>query len=125
MEGENTAVTAMGATKRSSRYSSDGIRQTEAASSTRGGEALVMRAAALCRMAIPSAAIPSWSATSTWSRISMALAAALLPVRNPPRAIQVACQIAEGLHTPLSRLLGEQEEEVLVIRKGERLIYRD
>lgn len=44
--------------------------------------------------------------------------------KNP--TIQVACQIAEGLNTTLSRLLGEQEEkEALVIRKGERLIYRD
>lgn len=44
--------------------------------------------------------------------------------KNP--TIQVACQIAEGLNTTLSRLLGEQEEkEAWVIRKEERMIYRD
>lgn len=56
----------MGAMVMSSRFSSEGMRQTEAASSTRDGEAIVMWAAAVfCRMAIPSVAIPSWLATST------------------------------------------------------------
>ncbi|NGQ96270.1 helix-turn-helix domain-containing protein [Brevibacillus sp. SYP-B805] len=44
--------------------------------------------------------------------------------KNP--TVQVACQIAEGLEMTLSQLLGEQEErEVIVIRKQERLVFRD
>lgn len=44
--------------------------------------------------------------------------------KNP--TIQIACQIAEGLHTTLSQLLQEQERcEMIVIKKGQRLVYRD
>ncbi|MCL6445252.1 MAG: XRE family transcriptional regulator [Alicyclobacillus sp.] len=44
--------------------------------------------------------------------------------KNP--TIQVACQIAEALDTTLSELLGEHERrETIVIRKGQRLVYRD
>ncbi|WP_134686711.1 helix-turn-helix domain-containing protein [Brevibacillus migulae] len=44
--------------------------------------------------------------------------------KNP--TLQVACQIAEALDLTLSRLLGEQERrEVIVIRRGERMVYRD
>lgn len=68
----------MRATARSDRFSSEGIWQTEAAGSTRDGEAIAMWAAAVfCRLAIFSVALPSWSATSTeegsawhWLRIA-------------------------------------------------------
>ncbi|GIM47237.1 transcriptional regulator [Collibacillus ludicampi] len=44
--------------------------------------------------------------------------------KNP--TIQVACQIAEGLDMTLSQLLGEEEkQEVIVIRKEQRLVFRD
>ncbi|BCJ87213.1 helix-turn-helix domain-containing protein [Effusibacillus dendaii] len=44
--------------------------------------------------------------------------------KNP--TLQVACQIAEGLDTTLSRLLGEPEtDQVVVIRKEQRQVYRD
>lgn len=44
--------------------------------------------------------------------------------KNP--TIQVACQIAEALHVSLSHLLGEHPgHEAIVIRKEQRLIYKD
>ncbi|KAB2492826.1 helix-turn-helix domain-containing protein [Priestia endophytica] len=44
--------------------------------------------------------------------------------KNP--TLQVACQIAESLHTTLSFLIEEQlQKETITIRKKERLIYRD
>ncbi|MBO2535808.1 MULTISPECIES: helix-turn-helix domain-containing protein [Rummeliibacillus] len=44
--------------------------------------------------------------------------------KNP--TIQVASQIAEGLEVTISKLLGEQQEnEVIVIRSNQQLIYRD
>lgn len=44
--------------------------------------------------------------------------------KNP--TIQVACQIAEALNTTLSALLQQQEKmDTMIIRKKERLIYRD
>lgn len=44
--------------------------------------------------------------------------------KNP--TLQVACQIAESLHTTLSFLIEEQQQkETITIRKNERLIYRD
>lgn len=44
--------------------------------------------------------------------------------KNP--TLQLACQIAEGLEMTLSGLLGEQErQEVIVIRKEQRLVFRD
>lgn len=40
--------------------------------------------------------------------------------------LQVACQIAEALNVSLSSLLGEHpEQEAIVIRKQQRLIYKD
>ncbi|MBM7645602.1 transcriptional regulator with XRE-family HTH domain [Scopulibacillus daqui] len=40
--------------------------------------------------------------------------------------IKVASQIAEGLGTTISQLLDEQkEQEVIIIRKDNRLVYRD
>ncbi|WP_228728185.1 helix-turn-helix domain-containing protein [Brevibacillus composti] len=44
--------------------------------------------------------------------------------KNP--TLHVACQIAEALELTLSQLLGEQEKrEVMLIRRSERLVYRD
>lgn len=44
--------------------------------------------------------------------------------KNP--TIQVACQIAEALGTTLSHLLGEQQPRTtVIIRRDQRLIYRD
>lgn len=44
--------------------------------------------------------------------------------KNP--TIQIACQVAEGLSMTLSQLLGEQEErEVMLIKKHQRMMYRD
>jgi transcriptional regulator with XRE-family HTH domain len=44
--------------------------------------------------------------------------------KNP--TIQIACQVAEGLGLTLSQLLDEQEErEMVLIKKEQRLIYRD
>ncbi|WCK55314.1 XRE family transcriptional regulator [Aneurinibacillus sp. Ricciae_BoGa-3] len=44
--------------------------------------------------------------------------------KNP--TLQVACQIAEALKVTLSQLLGQQENrEVIVIRKEQRLLFRD
>lgn len=44
--------------------------------------------------------------------------------KNP--TIQVACQIAEALNTTLSALLDQQDKrDTVVIRKNERLVYRD
>jgi transcriptional regulator with XRE-family HTH domain len=44
--------------------------------------------------------------------------------KNP--TLQLACQIAEGLDLTLSELLGERkQEEVQVIRKNDRLVFRE
>ncbi|MDQ0298458.1 transcriptional regulator with XRE-family HTH domain [Salibacterium salarium] len=44
--------------------------------------------------------------------------------KNP--TIQIAAQIAEGMGVTISQLLGEQkQEEVVIIRKHQRLMYKD
>jgi len=62
---------------------------------------------------------------ATRSRVSRSMLSEIEREGKNP-TLQVACQIAEALDMALSQLLGEHKrQEAIVIRKEQRLIYRD